>query len=133
VEIVLQAPHTEEPAPAQPPTVAGPRRSKVPAYVLGGVAVVGAASFSYFALSGHSEFNTLNHCKPYCQPDDVRRVRTKYLLADISLGVSVVALASAGYWLFSAPKEAPIASSTPVSLALAVRPGGAGVSVLWAE
>jgi hypothetical protein len=133
VEIVLQAPHVEQPAPAPSPIVAGPRRSNVPAYVLGGVAVLGAGSFSYFALSGHSEFNTLGHCKPYCQPDDVRRVRTKYLLADISLGVSVVALASAGYWLFSAPKEAPETSRTPVSLALAVRPGGAGVSVRWTE
>jgi hypothetical protein len=136
VEIVLQAPHVDEPVGD---TSAGPaepvrHRSKVPAYALGGVAAVGAASFAYFAISGHSKLTgTLDVCKPYCQADDVQSVRTKYLIADISLGVSLVALASAGYWLLSAPKEAPRASNVPLSVAVTAQPGAAGLSVRWVE
>ncbi len=135
VEIVLQAPHTDvEFAVPQTGASASPRRSKLPAYLLGGVAVLGAASFSYFALSGHSELaGTLDHCKPYCPADEVRSVRTKYLLADISLGVSLVSLGGAGYWLLSTPKEAPKTSSRSFSVALAARPGGAGLTLRWVE
>jgi hypothetical protein len=136
VEIVLQPPHVDE-APtdlsqSSPPPP--PRRSKVPAYVLGGVAAVGAGSFAFFAISGHSKVTgTLDQCKPYCQADDVNSVRTKYLIADVSLGVSLVALAGAGYWLLSAPKEAPRASNSPISVAVTAQPGSAGVSVRWVE
>ncbi len=135
VEIVLQAPHTDagRAVPAQNASAAGPRRSNLPAYVLAGVAVVGAASFGYFALSGHADMGPLDRCKPYCTTDAVRSVRTKYLLADISLGVSIVALGSAGYWLLSTPKEAPKTGSGSFSVALAARPGGAGLSLRWVE
>jgi hypothetical protein len=103
----------------------------VPAYVLGGLAVAGAASFSYFALSGHAEMGPLDRCKPYCNPDDVQSVRTKYLLADISLGVSVLALAGAGYWLLTEPKQPQARKEAPFSLALTARPGEARLSVGW--
>ncbi len=136
VEIVLQAPHAVEPlgngAQGGASVEAAPR-SKVPAYVLGGVAVVGAASFGYFALSGHSDMGQLDRCKPYCVPDDVRRVRTKYLIADISLGVSVFALAGAGYWLLSAPKAEQAKSDHSLSVAVTAQPGTAGLSVRWVE
>src|SRR5258708_2923972 len=80
-----------------------------------------AASFGYCALSGHSEMGPLNQCKPYCAAADVQRVRTKYLIADISLGVSLVALAGAGYWLLSGTKETHAKSESGLSVALAAR------------
>jgi hypothetical protein len=132
VEIVLQAPHpVEVPRDQAPPPVKAAPRSAVPAYVLGGVAAASAASFGYFALSGHSEMGPLDRCKPYCAAADVQRVRTKYLIADISLGVSLVALAGAGYWLLSGPKEAHAKSESGLSVALSARPGAAGLSVRW--
>lgn len=135
VEIVLQAPHTDagRTGTFQNGAAASPRRSKVPAYVLGGVAVLGAASFSYFALSGHADMGPLDRCKPYCTTDAVRTVRTKYLLADISLGVSLISLGGAGYWLLSAPKEAPKTGGSSFSVALAARPGSAGLTLRWVE
>jgi len=135
VEIVLQAPRAAEPlaGPAPGAAVHAAPRSKVPAYVLGGVAVVGAASFGYFALSGHSDMGPLNRCKPNCSPDDVQRVRTKYLIADISLGVSLVALAGAGYWLLSGPKAEQARSDHALSVAVTAQPGAAGLSVRWVE
>jgi len=130
VEIVLAQPHADPPpVHTLPPRVES--RSLVPAYVLGGVAVVGAASFSYFALSGHAEMGPLDRCKPYCNPDDVRSVRTKYLLADISLGVSLLALAGAGYWLLAEPKEPQARKEAPFSFGLTARPGEARLSVRW--
>jgi hypothetical protein len=109
------------------------RRSKVPTYVLGGVAALGAAGFGYFALVGHQGLGHLNECKPYCAASEVKRVRSEYLAADISLGFSVVALAVAGYWLLSAPGEARVPEQKPLSLSLNAGPGAAGLSVRWAE
>jgi hypothetical protein len=131
VEITLQAPHADEP-PSPARAVVAPR-SKTPAYVLGGVGIAAAASFGYFALSGHSGMSSLSDCKPFCATSDVQSVRTKYLIADISLGVSLVALASAaGYWLLSTPKEAaPAVSKNAFDLALTPQPAGAGLSVRW--
>jgi hypothetical protein len=132
VEIVLEEPHPAAPEPAaHPPLVRAEPRSLVPAYVLGGLAVAGAASFSYFALSGHAEMGPLDRCKPYCNPDDVRSVRTKYLLADISLGVSVLALAGAGYWLLAQPNEPQARKEAPFSFALTARPGEARLTLRW--
>ncbi len=134
IEITLQAPKLVAVAPLPAPLPA-PRahRSKVPAYVLGGVAALGVASFGYFALSGHADMGQLDQCKPYCEPNDVNRVRTKYLIADVSLGVSLVALAGAGYWLLTSPKEAPRAENKPFSLAVGAAPGSAGLSLRWIE
>jgi len=133
VELRLVPPVEASPLPAltaEPPRPAP--RSLVPSYILGGVGVLGAASFSYFALSGHSEFNRLQNCKPNCQPDDVREVRTRYLLADISLGVSVAALVSAGYLFFHTPPPAPSERSA-LSLSVAAVPGATGFSVRWEQ
>src|SRR5882724_10973924 len=67
---VPKEPSVEAPAPSAPATgnkaSAGAPRARLPAYVLGGVAAVGAASFGYFAVSGHRGLGQLNECKPYC-------------------------------------------------------------------
>jgi hypothetical protein len=108
-------------APA-PPATTPPRRSLVPVLVMGGVALAGAASFGYFALSGKADVRDLERCKPYCPTDEVRSARTKYLLADVSLGVSVLAASVGAYLLLSAPAPAAAATSRP-RLALGIGPG----------
>ena len=139
VELVLRAP---TPTPAEPGQglgqelgLAAPsptRRSRVPSYMLGGVGAAAAASFAYFAISGHSGFNQLEKCKPDCSRSDVRDVRTKYVVADVSLGVSLVALAAAGYFLFRPAPERPVAGGT-VALDIAAGPQTAGLSLRWVQ
>jgi hypothetical protein len=107
-------------------------RSRVPSYVLGGVSAVGLASFGYFAISGHSEVNQLEQCKPDCTRSAVHDVRVRYLLADVSLGVSVIALATAGYLLFRAPSDHAAAGSS-VSVNISAAPQAAGFSLSWAH
>jgi hypothetical protein len=84
---------TEKPAPVAPkesshsiPTVS---------WVLGGVGLIALGSFGYFAASGKSKEKDLESCSPGCDPKDVDVMRKRYLIADISLGVSVVAFGGA--------------------------------------
>jgi len=84
--------------------------SKTLAYILGGVGVVGLGSFAYFGLTGSSQrSDLLGRCKggacnlPQDQIDSRRSsVKTKFLVADISLGVGIVSLGVATY-LFLKP------------------------------
>lgn len=86
--------HTAEsqPGPTRPET-----RSKVPSYVLASVAVVGAASFGFFALRGKRLEGDLD-CGSRCPDTELDPITQSYLIADISLGVGAVALAGAIYF-----------------------------------
>lgn len=64
---------------------------------LAGVAVVGVGLFAVFGLSGTSDVDDLEKCRPNCSQDSVDSARTKLILADISLGVGVVAAAVSAY------------------------------------
>jgi hypothetical protein len=134
VEVVLSEP-TPEPASVSASaggssTLGAP--SRVPAYVLGGVGALAAVSFGYLALSGRSEYNALEQCKPGCTYSDVHDVRTKYELADVSLGVSVVALAAAGYFLFRSPHERPVTTGS-LSVDMTAAPQAASFSLRWVQ
>jgi hypothetical protein len=64
------------------------------AYVAGGVAVAALGSFAFFAIRGKGrEKDLAGECSPRCTDSDVDPVRRDYLVADISLGVAVVAAA----------------------------------------
>jgi hypothetical protein len=89
------------PAPVTPAPPDAPTRP-IPsaAWVLGGVALVGAgafAAFGYIGLHKHDELRS--SCAPSCSDAQVAPVRTDYLIGDISLGVSVLCLGAAT-WLF---------------------------------
>jgi hypothetical protein len=132
VELVLAAPAQPVQAPPQPSVVSEPPPSRLPSYVLGGVALLGAGSFGYFALSGSADKSDLEDCKPYCAESDVQRTRTKYLIADVSLGVSLVTLGVATYlWIDGTPKERP--QHARVALDVRGLPGGAALGVRWSE
>jgi hypothetical protein len=92
----------EAPAPASPPQA---KKTPVAAYVLGGVGVVALGSFAAFALSGKSAESAMDGCKPACTQAQVDKMRLRYLLADVSLGVGVAALGASGYLYFSAARE----------------------------
>jgi len=84
-------------------------RSRWPDFALAGVGVAGVAGFVTFGLLGNSQVSDRERtCAPTCNHSQVDSIRTKYLLADVSLGVGVVALAVSGYLLFSPThKDAP--------------------------
>jgi len=130
VAVSFAAPETETPpgtpGPVQADSGKGLNKRTV-SYVLGGVGAVALGSFAFFALSGKSDENELgDRCSPNCPDSDVDAVRTKYLVADISLGIGVVAL-GAGTWFF----VSSLKDGKPKSVGVAVRPtrGGALVGI----
>jgi hypothetical protein len=77
-----------------------PTRGPLPWVVwpLGGLGVAGIGTFTYFALEGKAEENTLRGktgCAPKCTSAQLEPVETKFLVANVSLGVGIVALAAA--------------------------------------
>jgi hypothetical protein len=90
--------------PASPAPVASYRPTPVLTYVLGGVAVAGAAGFAAFAITGQSQKKDLeSSCRPVCTDEQLQPVKTKFLLADVSLGVAIVSAVTAGIVYFTRP------------------------------
>jgi hypothetical protein len=80
----------------------------VTAYVAGGVALVGLVSFASFGLVGRAEyFDLKNSCAPGCTSAQDSPVQTKLVAADISLGVTIAALAAGLTFYLSRPSRAP--------------------------
>lgn len=74
------------------------RLPEVGLLALGGLAL---ASFGYFGLTGVSARDDLARCTPHCIQEDIDSARGKFLVADVSLGVSLVALSAAGILFFA--------------------------------
>jgi hypothetical protein len=104
-------PHATEPVGANPPMTGVPssdragrdvdQSSSIPtgAWVLGGISLVGFGGFALFGLSARSEFDKLKEaCSPSCTDEQMQTGRTNALVADISLGLGVAALAGAVSW-----------------------------------
>lgn len=94
---------TPSPPIAPPPRSAheSDRSSSIPAgaWVLGGVSLVSFGSFAFFGLSANSEFGKLKDaCSPSCTDEQLKTGRTNALVADISLGLGVAALAGGITW-----------------------------------
>lgn len=114
--------------PPPPPSGGGP---PVLSFVFGGVGIVGLGLFSTFAILGLSERNELrDSCAPMCTEDQVSSVKTKLLVADISLGVGVAAIGAAAIFLITAP-EAPkekTSARRPVWFGAFPQKGGASLT-----
>lgn len=97
--IVIQFPAPARPEPPAhgeprvPDRGADERRAAVPwtAWALGGLSVVGLTSFTYFGLRGRGDESDLGVCRPNCSQSSIDTVARTYLVADISLAVSVLA------------------------------------------
>ena len=116
--------------PTPPPGGESKEGSLVPAFVVGGIGIVALGSFAVFGLGGKSDVDELQKCKPTCAETDVDSARTKLIIADISLGVGIVALGVATYMFITRPKiDADVktgraaASRTPRPLAPAQASG----------
>jgi hypothetical protein len=85
--------------------------------VSAGGARAALGSFTYFALSGRSVQNDLELCKPNCENRaDIDRMRSRYLIADISLGVALVSLGVGAYaWTQRSSEPLPARSQGEVA------------------
>jgi hypothetical protein len=128
------------PAPAPPPPVPIPESPAkasggIPtaAIVVGAIGVVGIASFAFFGLTGKSDVSDLRtNCAPNCEQSKVDAARSKLIVADISLGVGVVALGVAT-WMILSNSKAPAQVTTGFHR-LDVRPlPGGGVAEIGAR
>jgi hypothetical protein len=102
------------------------RRSSIPAgaWVLGGVSVAALGSFGYFAISASSELDKLKKaCSPSCTDKQTHTGRTNALLADVSLGVGVAALAGAVTWALLAR---PVSHEPTTAARLVIAPTARG-------
>jgi hypothetical protein len=81
----------------------GKEGSIVPALVVGGIGVAALGSFAIFGIGGKNDVDDLQKCKPFCAEKDVDSARTKLIIADISLGVGIVALGVATYMFITRP------------------------------
>jgi hypothetical protein len=96
------------------PTPSVPTRSRItaPFLVSGGVSVAGLASFTAFGLMGRSDAQSLaSTCYPHCDDASIAHANRELLVADVSLGVAVVAAGLAAWFFFHAPARFPVASA----------------------
>jgi hypothetical protein len=99
VEIELQAARAA--ASAAPLAEESPSSGRV--YVAGAVGLVALGGFGYLGITGKSRESDFKSCKPYCAASDVDAVRNRYLVANVALGVGVIATGLAAYWWATTP------------------------------
>jgi hypothetical protein len=130
------APTAPPPPPAgdHPTPASGGGGIPVAAIVLGGLGVVALGSFTYFGLTGKSDVSDLkNTCAPNCEQSKVDSARSKLIIADISLGVGVVAIGVATWMILTNKSPAPPAVTTGLTH-FDVRPApGGGVAEIGAR
>jgi len=103
--------------------------------VSAGFAVGALGSFTYFALSGRAYENELSRCRPDCDSrDDVDRMRSRYLVADVSLGIALVSVGVAAYaWTQRSSTSSSDRSQRATRTALSLQPVATPRRVgLWA-
>lgn len=115
-------------SPAPPPS-----RFTWPVLALGGMGVVGLGAFAVLGITGASRYGELKDtCAPKCAVSDTDPLKTRFLVADIALGVGVVALAGGAYLFLRGPSApaapAPAARWRP-SFDVARAPGGAMATI----
>jgi hypothetical protein len=79
------------------------------AFVAGGLGALTLGGFVVFAASGYSaEKSRLEPCRGHCLDSDVSAVRSKYILADVFLGLSIVSFGVAAYLILTRPAAVPV-------------------------
>jgi hypothetical protein len=105
--------------PVATPTSDGRTPSRTLPLVLGGIGVVGLASFTIFGVSGRQRYDhDLATCGAKvggCSSGEIDAVRAQLIAADASLGVAILSLGFATYFWLSAPsaKPTPRAATSP--------------------
>lgn len=79
---------------------------KTAAYVIGAASVGFLATFVVAALSGKQKENDLDRCKPYCSRSQADAMHTRYLIADVALGLTLATGGVASYLYFTSGSSA---------------------------
>jgi len=88
------------PAPAASPDASHGRPFPVAAVAAGGVAALALGSFAFFGATAKSDLDHLRAtCAPACAASDADAAHTKWIVANVSLGVAAVA-AGLAVWLY---------------------------------
>jgi hypothetical protein len=78
-------------------------------WILGGVGLAGIGSFALFGILGMNEKSDLTQrCGQQCTDAEILGLKTKYVVADVSLGIGLVALGLATYFWLTAPKTSTV-------------------------
>jgi len=106
---------------------ASPARSHALAYSLTGIGVAGLAGFGLITYWGRKDNDLLGACTPNCAQSSEDHIKRLYLIADVSLGVGVAALAGA-YWAFAHARGESLKeeSATEAAYMFGVQPTAAG-------
>lgn len=119
--------HFERPNLAQASSSSTSQSQSLLPYILGGVGLAGVAGFAVLGLMGNSDLAERERtCAPACSDSDVGSVKTKYILADVSLGVGLVSLGAAGYLLLTSPGGTSRTATVVGSPGVDVRVAGDG-------
>lgn len=97
----------------------GGRSVPVATWIFGGTALAAFASATYFGVSGvsqRSEALGSGGCAPNCPASEKTSIQTKFLVADISLGIGLVSAGLATYF-FLRPREAPPSAAASMTFA----------------
>lgn len=124
IAVTLQAP--------LPPPIATVIDTRVPiaTWIALGVGTIALGSFSYFGLSARHDFNRLRStCGGDCPQADVDRVRTKAIVADVSLSVSLVSFGVAAWTFFARGTTPSSVKSGTVHVDGAISASGGRVSI----
>jgi hypothetical protein len=101
VELPAAVPASRAQPAGAAPVTASSSSSPAP-WIAGGVGLAGLAAFGILSAAGLSQEASLERsCAPSCNDAELRSVRTKYLLADLSLGVGVTGFLLSGYLLLT--------------------------------
>jgi hypothetical protein len=130
IDVVIGAPPTLAlpPASAAAANQSGSTERLVASGTLIGVGLVGVASFTWLGLRARSGEDVLQRCDPTCSEGRVDSVETRYLLANVSLGVGVAALGVATYLLLSGPSSDDVAEPADQGVAVGADATGAFAS-----
>jgi hypothetical protein len=80
---------------------------------LGGLGLAALGTFAFFGTAALVERDNLYDCRPTCTQGRVDEVDTKYTIANVSLGVALIALAGATAFYVTRParQSSPVRAS----------------------
>ncbi len=118
----------EGPLSTPPPATSKERPVPWPVFALGGLGLVGAGGFVGFGIAGTRGKADLEDCKPTCTEDQLSPVRTKFIVADVSLAIGIVAVGVATVLFLTRPEiEVPKKEARAANAGTRVRFFGNGV------
>lgn len=111
----------------------GPGPLRMYAYIAGGVGAAGIIGFAVLGAIGKAEENDLRDsgCSPNCSRSDTDAIKTKYIVADVLLGVGIAGLGTgvALFFLSQPKKEEPKDTARGLKFDVRAAPGAAFATV----